>query len=71
MLPAGEFAGYTRRQVCYLAAKALTGARLDGSLPLKTDFNCYFLASGGYEDGLTRYLSEEGRLWSFETLAKL
>ena len=30
--------GYTRRQVCYLAAKALTGAHLDGTLPQDTLF---------------------------------
>ena len=28
----GSYVGYTRRQVCYLAAKALTGAHLDGTL---------------------------------------
>jgi len=43
-LDEGSYVGYTRRQVCYLAAKALTGAHLDGS----------------YRNGLTRYLSKKG-----------
>lgn len=34
----GSYVGYTRRQVCYLAAKALTGAHLDGTLPQDTLF---------------------------------
>ena len=31
-LVAGEYVGYSRRQLCYLVAKILQGATLDGSL---------------------------------------